>query len=118
MKKLSILLILFTLFSCSKPNNMSNLSFIFKNKPIEITNINHSVIMDKAFIYGKLVTDTSITYEISQIDINTVHIYSSKHRSNDMNNQDFLKGKIQIKGDNISMDVKSDLGSSLFISNM
>lgn len=118
MKKISILLILFTLFSCSKQESMSNLSFIFKNNTIEIEHVNHSIIMNKAFIYGKLVKDTSIRYEISQIDDNTIQIYSSRYRANDMNNEDFLKGKIDLIGDKISIDAKSDLGSSLFISNL
>lgn len=72
--------------------------------------------MSKAFIYGKVSNDTSITYSIVQLDKNTVHIYSSRFRSNDMNNQDFLNGKVNINGNNITIEAKSNSGSSVYLS--
>lgn len=72
--------------------------------------------MSKAFIYGKVSNDTSITYSIVQLDNNTVHIYSSRFRANDMNNQDLLNGKVNINGNNISIDAKSNNGSSIYLS--
>jgi hypothetical protein len=72
--------------------------------------------MSKAFIYGKLSNDTTITYSIVQLDNNNVHIYSSRLRSNDMNNQDFLNGKVNINGNNITIDAKSNSGSLIYLS--
>jgi hypothetical protein len=115
-KTIFILSAILLLSSCSKVENKSNLSFIFKSNPIQLINIKTSIIMSKAFIYGKVSNDTSITYSIVQLDNNTVHVYSSRFRSNDMNNEDFLNGKVNINGNNIIIDAKSNIGSSVYLS--
>lgn len=97
---------------------MANLTFTFKNTGVEIENVQYTVVLNKAFIYGNIIGDTTVTWTISQVDETTVRLYKSQLPiANNLFTEDYLGGVIEIVGSDISIAATSENESSIYIAN-